>query len=76
MLHDLEQRAKREYVPAFSFATAHAVLGDRSGAIAWLQRGIDRRDSYIPENFFDPRLDPIRSEPGYSRILAGLGLAK
>ena len=44
--------------------------------MTWLQRGIDRRDNYIPENFFDPRLDPIRSEPGYSRILAGLGLAK
>ena len=44
--------------------------------MTWLQRGIDRRDNYIPETFFDPRLDPIRSEPGYSRILAGLGLAK
>ncbi len=76
MLHDLEQRAKREYVPAFSFATAHAVLGDRPGAIAWLQRGVDQHDSYMPENFFDPLLDPIRSEPGYPRILAGLGLAK
>jgi len=76
ILRDLERRAKREYVPAFTFATAHAALGDRAGAIAWLQRGIDQHDSYMPENFFDPILDPIRSEPGYARILTGLGLAK
>jgi serine/threonine-protein kinase len=76
LLHDLEQRATREWVPAFTFATAHAALGDRAGAIAWLQRGLDQRDSYMPENFFDPMLDPIRSEPGYQKVLAGLGLAK
>jgi hypothetical protein len=32
--------------------------------------------SVSPENFFDPILDPVRSEPGYSRVLPGLGRAK
>jgi len=76
ILRDMERRATREYVPAFSIATAHAALGDRAEAIAWLQRGVEQRDSYMPENFFDPILDPVRSQPGYARVLAALGLTR
>jgi hypothetical protein len=63
-------------VSDFSFAIAYAGLGDRARSIEWLQRGVERRDSYIPENFFDPLLDPIRTGPDYERIRQALALSR
>jgi hypothetical protein len=35
-----------------------------------MNRGIDEKDIYIPENFFDPLLDPLRSDA----VLARMGI--
>jgi tetratricopeptide (TPR) repeat protein len=76
VLAELQRHAAREYVSDFSFAIAYAGLGDRARSIEWLQRGVERRDSYIPENFFDPLLDPIRTGPDYERIRQALALSR
>lgn len=77
MVHDLERRhAEREFVPPWAIAVAYAGLGDRRRGIAWLERGIDEKDIYMPENFFDPLLDPLRSDPGYPGVEARMGIAR
>jgi len=53
---------------------AYAGLGDATRGIEWLNRGIDQRDIYIPENFFDPLLDPLRKDPRFRRVLTRMGL--
>jgi hypothetical protein len=41
-----------------------------------LNRGIDQHEIYIPENFFDPLLDPLRKDPRFNEVLTGMDLAR
>ena len=36
-------------------------------------RGIDQKDIYIPENFFEPLLDPLRKDPRFEQIVTRIG---
>jgi TolB-like protein/Tfp pilus assembly protein PilF len=74
IVNDLERRSARELVPPSLIAAAYAGLGDVTRGLEWLNRGIDEKDIYIPENFFDPYLDPLRKDPRYERVLARMGL--
>jgi TolB-like protein/Tfp pilus assembly protein PilF/tRNA A-37 threonylcarbamoyl transferase component Bud32 len=74
IVNDLKQRSGRELVPPFSIAVAYAGLGDTSQGIEWLNRGIDQKDIYIPENFFDLLLDPLRKDPRFGQVLTRMGL--
>jgi tetratricopeptide (TPR) repeat protein len=76
IVNDLERRSARELVPPFAIAAAYAGLGDATRGIAWLNRGIDQRDIYIPENFFEPLLDPLRSDPRFEQVLTRMGLER
>jgi tetratricopeptide (TPR) repeat protein len=69
----LEERARREYVPAFAFALAHIGLGDLEQAFGWLERGVKQHDEMMAENFLDPLFDPLRGDARYERVLAQLG---
>jgi eukaryotic-like serine/threonine-protein kinase len=72
-LDSLTQRAKREYIPPSAFALSYANLGDLDRAYAMLERGIAERDVLLPENLFEPLLDPIRRDPRYPSIVTRLG---
>ncbi|HEX3235724.1 MAG TPA: protein kinase [Gemmatimonadales bacterium] len=74
-LDELKRRAATELVPPYSMAVAYAGLGDVTQGIAWLNRGIDTKDAYLPENFSEPLLDPLRKDPRFARALARMDLA-
>ncbi|MGE5688759.1 MAG: protein kinase domain-containing protein [Gemmatimonadota bacterium] len=74
VVDDLKRRSDRELIPPFSIAAVYAGLGDLTQGIEWLNRGIDRKDIYIPENFFEPLLDPLRSDPRFAQVLTRMGL--
>ena len=75
ILDELKQRKKRgEIGTYFAIAGAYAGLGDLTQGIEWLKRGIDVKDIYIPENFFDPLLDPLREDPRFDQMLVRMGL--
>jgi len=71
VLDDLERRFPQEYVPPVSIAIGYAALGDTAQGLEWLNRAIDQRDIYIPENFFEPLLDPLRNNP---QVLRRMGI--
>jgi len=72
----LEERVRREYVPAFAFALACIGLGDLERAFAWLERGVEQHDEMMAENFLDPLFDPLQGDARYERVLAKLGVRR
>jgi len=74
IVEDLKRRSARELVPPFAIAVAYAGLGDVTHGIEWLNRGIDQRDIYIPENFFEPLLDPLRRDSSFERVSDRMGV--
>jgi serine/threonine-protein kinase len=71
VLEDLEHRFPREYIPPVSIAIGYGALGDTTRGLEWLNQAIDQHDIYIPENFFEPLLDPLRKDP---QVLRRMGL--
>jgi serine/threonine protein kinase/tetratricopeptide (TPR) repeat protein len=76
IVNDLKRRLGQELLPPVSIAIAYAGLGDATRGLEWLNRGIDERDIYIPENFFDPLLDPLRKDPRFEQVMNRMGLAR
>jgi len=74
LLADMRDRSAREYVSPFGFAIAYAGLGDTTRAIEALNQAVDERDGLLPENFFDPILDPLRPDPRFARVQERMGL--
>jgi serine/threonine protein kinase/tetratricopeptide (TPR) repeat protein len=74
IVNDLKRRSGRELLPPVSIAIVYAGLGDATRGIEWLNRGIDEHDIYIPENFFDPLLDPLRRDPRFKQVLRRMDL--
>jgi len=74
IVEDLKRRSARELVPPFAIAVAYGGLGDATRGIEWLNRGIDQRDIYIPENFFEPLLDPLRRDSSFERVSDRMGV--
>jgi hypothetical protein len=67
------QRSAREFVSPPNIAMAYAWLGRKTEAFAWLNKAIDVHDLFLPENFFDPLLDPLRTDPRYADVLKRMG---
>ncbi len=76
LLGKLLERSKREYIPPFSFVLAYTGLGNTKEAIRWLERGIDQRDILLPENFFEPLFDPLRTDPAFADVERRMGLRR
>jgi serine/threonine protein kinase/Tfp pilus assembly protein PilF len=74
VLEDLERRFPREYIPPVSIAIGYGALGDTTRGLEWLNRAIDQHDIYIPENFFEPLLDPLRKDPRFEAVLTRMGI--
>ena len=67
-------RQHREAV-AGGIVTIYAALGDKARALDWLATAVESHDSEISYLKVDRRLDGLRSDPRFERILAQLGLS-
>jgi serine/threonine protein kinase/tetratricopeptide (TPR) repeat protein len=71
MLQELE--GKPSVAPA-NLAFVRIALGDIDQAFADLQRAVDRRSSVLLWCAVDPRLDPVRTDPRFQRLIAQVGI--
>ena len=67
-----EVTSQPEPFSPYDMATICAAWRDMDGAFPWLEKAIEQRSVDIIWMRVDPRLDPIRSEPRFSAVLARL----
>ncbi len=73
---EIQQRLANGGVGLFALALAYTGQGDLNRAFEYLHRAIDVRDAYLPEDFFDPLLDPLRADARFARIEERMGLGR
>jgi tetratricopeptide (TPR) repeat protein len=74
VLADLAERSRQMYVSAYDVATIHAGFGDADAAFAWLDRAVAERASFLIHLQWDPRFDPLHSDPRFHVLLQRVGL--
>jgi eukaryotic-like serine/threonine-protein kinase len=74
ILQTLSDRGKKSYVSPFDLALIHAALGEKDKAFALLNKAIAERSTFIVYSKWEPRLDPLRSDPRFTQMLKQIGL--
>src|SRR5262249_53498447 len=74
ILQRLEERKKRDFVPAYNLAIIHIVLNEDQAALRGLQQAYDEHDWAMAILSTDPRLDPLRSSPSFRELVRKLRL--
>jgi TolB-like protein/Tfp pilus assembly protein PilF len=74
VLQTLFDRAKKSYVSAFDVASIYAGLGEKDKAFAWLDKAAAEHSSFLAYSKWEPRLDPLRSDPRFNKLLTRIGL--
>ncbi|MBV8072953.1 MAG: winged helix-turn-helix domain-containing protein [Acidobacteriaceae bacterium] len=72
-LHELEQLAGRKPVSPYWASLIYAGLGNRTSSLAGIERAHESRDPALLWIRVDPRLDPLRGETRFQRIIDEIG---
>jgi adenylate cyclase len=74
ILNELTAKSQHRFVPSYPIALIHVALGDNEQALQLLEKAYDERSIQIGGNTgslkIDKRLDPLRSEPRFQKLLA------
>jgi TolB-like protein/Tfp pilus assembly protein PilF len=74
ILHELHQRAGQRYESPFDLASLYLALGDRKNGFDWLANAFRDRCFEVLTINVDPRFDPFREDPLFTRLIKPLGL--
>jgi TolB-like protein/DNA-binding winged helix-turn-helix (wHTH) protein/Tfp pilus assembly protein PilF len=75
VLEEMQGLSRRRYVPAQYIAMVYEGLGERERALQWFEKAYAERSMngwILP----DPRLDQIRTEPRFQKLMRGMGLPR
>jgi tetratricopeptide (TPR) repeat protein len=75
---DLMERLTKDgslrHVPSYHLGLAYLGLGDTGAALASLEQAVVERDPAVINLAVDPRLEPVRLDARYTRLIEQLGL--
>ncbi len=74
ILDELQTLSTRQYVPAYDVAIVYLGLGNKEQAYRWLEKAFDERSAWMVYLNMDPRLDSLRSEPRFRKLVHDVGL--
>lgn len=74
VLHTLSEKSKKAYVSPFDVALIYTALGEKDVAFSWLDKAVNERSTFLVYSKWEPRLDPLRSDPRFKELLARIGL--
>jgi serine/threonine protein kinase len=66
---DLKGNLDKHFVCPFEIGTIYIRLGEKDESFRWLNRAYEERSICISGMKFDPRLDPVRSDPRYETLV-------
>jgi tetratricopeptide (TPR) repeat protein len=72
-LAKLNEKAKHEYVSAFDMAIIYTGMGEKEKAFDWLQKAFEERSFWLVFSRWEPRLDPLRSDPRFKDLQHRMG---
>jgi serine/threonine-protein kinase len=70
VLDRLAAASRDRHVSAYHVAAIHAALGDTAATLDWLERAFEERSPWVGYLGVDPRLDLVRSQPRFRRLLS------
>jgi TolB-like protein/DNA-binding winged helix-turn-helix (wHTH) protein/Tfp pilus assembly protein PilF len=73
-LRTLLEKSKHSYVSPFDIALIYTALGNKDTAFDWLRKAVDERSTFLVYSKWEPRLDPLRSDPRFKQVLKQIGL--
>ena len=74
VLQGLLERARQSYISPFDIALIYAALGEKDTAFAWMAKAVAERSTWLVYSKWEPRLDPLRSDPRFQDLLRRIGL--
>ena len=74
VLQTLSDRAKKSYVSPFDLALIYTALGEKDKAFALLNKAVAEHSTFLVYTKWEPRLDPLRSDPRFQDLLRRIGL--
>jgi TolB-like protein/Flp pilus assembly protein TadD len=74
LLEELRARARKQYVPSWSFAAIHLGLGEMDTAFDWFEKAVDEREPLMLHFHVHPNYDPVRAHPRYAPLLRKMNL--
>ena len=76
LLGNLEQHARKTYVPPYTLAVVHLGLGEKAEGLKALERAFQDRSLRPVWLKFDPRLDELRRDGALNDLLLRVGLTR
>ncbi|HYL16362.1 MAG TPA: protein kinase [Terriglobales bacterium] len=74
VLQGLLKRARQSYVSPFDIALIYTALGQKDTAFTWMAKAVAERSTWLVYTKWEPRLDPLRSDPRFQDLLRRIGL--
>lgn len=74
VLERLLELSKDRFVSSYDIAHIYVALGDHDKAFVSLEKALNERDDLLVYLKADPRMDPLHSDPRFSRLVQKIGL--
>ena len=76
ILHQLKVISGKKYVASHDVAAIYVGLGEKSKAIAWLNKGYDEHSYTVLQLGVEPEFDSLRSDPRFKDLVQRVGLSQ
>lgn len=76
VLRELRALSRKRYVSPYWHAIVCTALGQSAVAVEWLEKAYQQHDVWLTWMGVDPRLDDLRSLPGFQAVLAQMHFAQ
>jgi serine/threonine protein kinase/Tfp pilus assembly protein PilF len=73
IIHDLQERSRKEFVPSYSIATIYTGLGMKDEALQYLGKSYAEGSFYMIHLKVEPILDSLRPDPRFADIVRRVG---